>query len=898
MKHTNISLICIISFFYCICTGVQAQTKGDMSSAFDLTTLLIHFEVNKQITFSYDTQSIKNIRLQFHKDIVSIEKISLDQLLVAIKDQTLLEIKQKGSSYLLYIANKPIVISGTVINLYTEKGLPEVLVTDDNTSVYTDAAGNFTIKTKAFNTLEFYFSGYKNKTMSVHSIPKTDPVLVPMQEYTEQLDEVVLIQDYLTLGIDKQRDGSMTISPKDMKLLPGLIEPNIMQSIQLLPGLDSSSEGVNDISTRGSTSDHNLILWDGIKIYSPGLFFDKLSTFNPYIVDEATISRSGTSARYGGRVGGVIDITSISKVPDRIKSSVGLNSTTADANLQLPLRKKLGIVVAGRHSISDIISTPKLNIIEDNVLTPTEQSELALTILDNAISFYDFNAKFIWDISEGNKLVISGIGNNNKFESQQIINATEENRNKNINYNTLGGSILWKWKLNSKLFSTFSSQYSNYEYLSESNLDFSANASALNAGISISNGVVDISNSYSLEYRLNDFLAISGGYEHTYNELLANWNIPLAESTLVDINEKVNTHGFYSEWKYNRKEILITAGIRGNYYSELNNLFWEPRISTSIELFKNINLNLSFERKSQAIRQNNEDPNVFSRSFIESNNLWISPTEYIEGLNDGLTQIPLLTTNQITTGVTLQKGGFDIDIDAYYKKNEGIITINNLGIGSRDIVSGERSGPSYTVFSGQGNAYGIDVLIKKKIRNYRTWLGYSFGENLISYPEAGIEEIPSSYNYRHTLNWSHTIDYNNIEFGMSYIYRSGTAYSIPSRYAELFNVADYDDYNLQYDKFNTELLPDYQSFNASLLYSINLNKNKTWKTKFGISVQNIFNKKNIIGRTFTRSMRNSAETIEVPYQDLEGFIESDIKLYQNDNIGLPMTVDFLVRMSF
>ncbi|HEY5686902.1 MAG TPA: DUF4974 domain-containing protein, partial [Yeosuana sp.] len=61
-----------------------------------------------------------------------------------------------------------------------------------------------------------------------------EDIIVPM--ITQRLEEVV-ITNYLTKGIIKLNDGSTTIKPEAFGILPGLIEPDILQTIQALPGV-------------------------------------------------------------------------------------------------------------------------------------------------------------------------------------------------------------------------------------------------------------------------------------------------------------------------------------------------------------------------------------------------------------------------------------------------------------------------------------------------------------------------------------------------------------------------------------------------------------------------------------------------------------------------------------
>ena len=60
------------------------------------------------------------------------------------------------------------------------------------------------------------------------------------EENTEvnELD-IVVVRSYLTKGIRKINNGSYTLSPTELGVLPGLVEPDVLESIQLLRGIKS-----------------------------------------------------------------------------------------------------------------------------------------------------------------------------------------------------------------------------------------------------------------------------------------------------------------------------------------------------------------------------------------------------------------------------------------------------------------------------------------------------------------------------------------------------------------------------------------------------------------------------------------------------------------------------------
>jgi len=885
----TLSVLCIYLFLQ---TSFSQMKLENNYLSLSLSELLHYFEETEHITFSYDPEMIQDKELIFDMAIRTIKNISLNNFLSAFKEQTIFNVKQKDTDYIIYASNKPTTIKGKIIDLYTRKPIKNISISDMSNTVYSDHLGNFTMDTKPLSTLVLSDPIHRDKVLEVIDLINDPNFMIEMAEKSEYLDEVILTNEYLTFGIDKKKDGAIIISPKDMKLLPGLIEPNIMRSVALLPGCNSSSEGVRDISFRGSTSDHNLLLWDGIKIYNAGHLFDNLPMFNPHIIDNAKISRSGTSAKYGGRVAGVIDINSISEIPDKIEGGAGVSLTIADANLRVPLSKKLGIVVAGRHAVNNLISSSKLsNSIDNSLNTKGLNKNISLyNAINNDFSFYDFNTKLIWDPSSVHQIVISTIGSENKFMSQQSLSTTEEVRRETINFKNIGTSFSWKGKMGKNFSTILQSQYSKYQFNSNSNFNIIENKRF--DGTSRFNTIIDFSTLYGVEVFLGGFSNLIGGYEYTHNKYAVNYQDIFEDTKILNYKEKLGTHSFFSEYTMDRKEYGLTAGIRTNYYKHLNIRVLEPRILARVQFLRNFSFTTSFERKSQAIRQDQQDPNTSSRSFIESNHVWLGPTNYLRNEEDGFNlfeeNIPLLSTNQATVGISFKKRGWDIDVETYYKKNKGIISINTIETND------------FTISEGTGETYGVDVLIKKKHKNYKTWLGYSYIDKTINFPTIQSQNFPSSYSYRHILNWSHTLDIKNFELGASWNYKSGTPYSIPSRYNQALGGESvrFEDFNIQYDNFNNYRLPSYHRINASLVYNFNWNKKKKWNTKVGVSVQNILNKRNIVGRGFSLSPRNPMTTIEVPINNSSNSIAQTKTLYQNDNVGLPFTMDLSIRMRF
>ena len=155
----------------------------------------------------------------------------------------------------------------------------------------------------------------------------------------QNLEEVV-VNNYLTTGITKLNDGSLTIKPKTFGILPGLIEPDVLQTIQSIPGVQSTDETVSNINVRGGTHDQNLILWDGIKMYQSGHFFGLISMYNPQITQSVSLVKNGSDVSYTDGVSGTIAMQTEQEVNDKLKTILSFNLTDLNAFIDIPLGEK------------------------------------------------------------------------------------------------------------------------------------------------------------------------------------------------------------------------------------------------------------------------------------------------------------------------------------------------------------------------------------------------------------------------------------------------------------------------------------------------------------------------------------------------------------------------------
>ncbi|WP_242203316.1 TonB-dependent receptor plug domain-containing protein [Aestuariivivens insulae] len=661
---------------------------------------------------------------------------------------------------------------------------------------------------------------------------------------TQELDEV-LIEEYITSGISNDKDdASVSISPEKLGILPGLTEPDVLQSIQLIPGVQSPSETASDLFIRGGTPDQNLILWDGIKMYHTGHFFGTISAFNPYITDQIKLYKSGTKAKYGGRIAGVIDIESDKTIPKSTEGGFGFNMTHTDAFIKAPLNKKTAVLFSARRSITDVFDTETFRNLSKRVFQETKISngnkvfgDDEVTTTNDLFYFTDFTAKVIVNPNEKNALEVSSLYTKNKLDYGFLIEAFEEASQDKLDIVNQGISLNWKHDFNASFSHNFNAYYSNFdlEYVGTNSI-----SGELDNQLDKHNSIKDFGMAYNLDWNLSETSSIGLGYQFSSNQVKYKliYEAPDSpEDNFVKSSIETNniTHALYFDHQYKLdKKWFVNTGLRANYFSVINKFYIEPRLQLSTNLNPFLKFKVSGERLHQSVSEVLE---FNTREFGLENQVWV--------LSDG-EEIPILKSTQLTTGFVFSKNGWGIDYEMYYKKANGLTTLGFDRI--EDFF-----------FKGKSNVFGIDFLVKKKIQNYRTWLSYSLINNDFEFEAINDgKKFPGNTDITHNFVWSHTYEWNHFNVSLGWNIRTGIPFTKATGIQDTPDGAE-----IVFESTNSSRLPNYHRLDVSTTYTFNISKKSNWKGKLGLSLLNIYNRENMLSRTYEirQSTQNSEDEL-------------------------------------
>ena len=863
----------IFSFYFLFVIGVVFSQN--QSKKVSLKTILTSIENQYNVKFSYNSNLIKNTTSFPLK-----KEKSLKEKLVILGKRTYLNYNQIDSRYIV-ITEKEITknhtITGVLINRKNKESaaFSSIIIKGTSRGTTADENGKFYLNNVSSNQeIEIQSIGFTSVIIPAYTFLNQPNLTIELVEENIELDEV-LISDYITQGISKKQNGAIEVAPKKLGILPGLIEPDVLLSLQLLPGIQSSSETASGLQIRGSSPDQNLILFDGIKMFQSGHFFGLISSFNPYVTKKISLFRNGTSPKFGDRIGGVLDISSGDEVSD-FEAGFGVNLTHADGYIKTPLfNNKAGLVFSVRRSITDWIETITYKNFSESVFQNTRildegsNDPNRLSNINNDFYFQDYNLKFIVDLSDKSKLSISNLYNKNQLNFSSENQRFREKVEDNIKYQNTGTRIHWGHKTSSNFSQNIdfhTSEY-NFDYYGKRETTRNNANDNSNREFEITNHVNDSGMNYDFTYNLNNKFQLGGGYQFSKTKILyvynTNFNTP--NNLLLNTENTSNTtSALFSELKYSTPNSYISLGLRANKFSSGKAWFFEPRLFASTKISESFTLKTSGEIKNQAVSQIIEYRN---NGVGLENNIWAVANN----------EIPILNSKQLAIGFLYQKNGWNLDVDFYKKKVIGITLMTD------DIANSTQTSQVPFYISGETDITGIDLLLKKRFGNYRSWISYSYSNTKQQFKELNNgNEFNAINGIPHSLTWSHTYKLNQLEFSLGWKIRSGIPYTEANGTHRDTN----NNLRITYNAVNEKRLPDYQKIDFSSTYKFHFSKKKKVEGKIGLSLLNVLNTKNILDRTYELKFVNSQGNVE------------EQKLVKTDKLSLGFTPNVVFRLTF
>lgn len=795
--------------------------EGDVSFSYDAELLKLA-DPNLLFTSNNLDQFISELESKFP---VAVEKI----------DEGYYAIGSVETSYHLMVKDS---LDGSLID---ESFGVQVVINDVPVSTQFSGGGwEFRYKIDLGDKVSVFSQGYAPTVLSGRSLFNQKSMEVKLDLPTRRLNTVV-VEDYLTKGINLMPSRQqIQINVNDLPLLPGETDGDIFASISALPGITNPDSRAGNIFIRGSDMDQTLILFDNIPIYHRGHYYGTISPYNPKIVDDVEVYRSGFHPRLGDRVGGAIVINS-DNADQTSNYGVGANTLFGMGYGKFRLSDKWSGTLSVRNSYPRSFKSPKLEEISESVFAATSLVDQGGLLTDRIdVSFSDYNAKLAYQLNENNNLELSAIHTLSDINFMPVTPPDVPGRSNDNRYENTGANLTWKSEWGAGWSSNLSTTYSNYDF------EFTINTLAPDIPSNQSDNSIDDFNVVQEFSKENTYSNLEFGIDYKWQNVSVDYSNETPSADLYVFNKETtsNTISPYANYEFfGWEKWYVQLGVRGTYYSALEDYSISPRVLLNYDLSNKITLKSSHGWYNQFLSQ---VKNLEYSSGGFDNELWT--------LADDESGFIIRGTQSMFGGV-LNANQWIFDVEGFYK------TANDI-----TIYEDRRLNPNRGFYTMDQEAYGVDILLKRQISNATSlWAGYSYNDSKIQIDTTDRVTYKSKYVQPHVWYIGGAYKNNRWKFSAAWRYASGlNAYSLDIAFAESVFLRGpqnpppppppgsppppprpanpFEDVPDRY--------PNVHSLDISASYKIPQTEQRKWGATFGLSIINALNQTNLTDRVY------------------------------------------------
>ncbi|KKL21990.1 hypothetical protein LCGC14_2439920, partial [marine sediment metagenome] len=449
--------------------------------------------------------------------------------------------------------------------------------------------------------ITFSYIGYEDLTRAVN-LNQDLVINIELSENILELAEVTISAEGPRAHIKKPEMGVSKLQIKSIRRIPTLMgEVDVIKAIQLLPGVQASSEGASGFSVRGGNPDQNLILLDEATVYNASHLMGFFSVFNNDAVKDVKLYKGDIPAEYGGRLSSLLDVRMKDGNMKKFSGSGGIGTISSRLTLEGPIIKdRTSFLIAGRRTYADIF-------------LPFAKDE---DVRNSSLYFYDLNAKVNHIFNEKNRLFVSVYMGRDVFE-----NVFARMAFGNQTY-----TLRWNHLFSGRLFSNFTLLHSRYDY-ELGTPEGEANSFLWNSGMKDYGAKADLNYFITPEHTLkfglistfHDFQPGSAkglGEQSLFTEFKMPSNYALENGVYVSAESEVGErwnfkygiryssfHNVGPATVYNYDENYLpldsTVYSSGEFFNYFGGL--EPRLAMSFMLNEKSSLKASYSRTRQYI---------------------------------------------------------------------------------------------------------------------------------------------------------------------------------------------------------------------------------------------------------------------------------------------------------
>ncbi len=696
-----------------------------------------------------------------------------------------------------FLSGQGVDIRGVVSDSLSSERLPfaNIVLVGTSKGAASNLNGFYLIPNVLPGEYEIAFSslGYAKRSFKIF-VGISGPIVVNASLSTTTLEMAeVIVTESGKRELQEINTSIHVLDQRDMKLVPVTVQEDLFRSIQVLPGIVSTSDVNSHFYVRGGGGDQNLILLDGMKIYNPFHAFGVFSVFDPDIIKTTEVYTGAFPPGYGGRLSSVVSMTSRDGRATGIAGRANINFLSAKLQVEGPVFENFQWFVNARKSL----------------FTQT----LSRFLNQNApVDFYDAFIKLTNHGDEDSHTSVQGF-----FSGDDLISSDPAEPDYRWRTYAIGATA--SGLIQERLF-VHAVAYENY-FQGERDSKNSPNITPSTTSVRES-GVRTEATYFSDNQDLYFF-----GFEFSFPTLEYRLiNSAGASRRLIATRADVS---IWIRYQANVGRFKVDGGLHMDVGSMFERGFdlelMQPRLNMSWGLTDDWKFKISYGRFNQnIITVNNEDDivSVFDAwiavpDFLKSE----SADHYVVGVEGSL--VPELS----------------MSVQSYYKYYSSLVTYNRDKIDSQD--------PDY--INAKGQSYGIEVLLRHGISFMDLYGAYTLGWTHI---DANGFKYPPRYDRRHTLNLLgdfHLMPQVDLtvrwELGSGFPFTQTVGYydrlKMENIFSGNFGGETGTPYSVLGDK-NAARLPAYHRLDMSISYKF---VTGSFRGTAGIHVLNMYDRKNL-----------------------------------------------------
>ena len=692
--------------------------------------------------------------------------------------------------------------------------------------------------------LIYSFVGYAPIKKQINLVK--DTIINISLEPSVEIQEVTITDNRVLSKVKSTQMSRIEIPVETIKNLPVLLgEVDIIKTIQLLPGVQSGSEGASGLYVRGGGPDQNLVLLDGVPVYNVNHLFGFFSVFNADAINTVSLTKGGFPARYGGRLSSVLDIRMKEGNTKEIKGEGSVGIISSKLAIEGPIVKdKTSFIVSGRRTYIDILSYPI-----QYFMAKSEDIDK----LRAGYYFYDVNAKINHKFSDKSRLYLSSYMGSDKVYAlikDKGYNYKEENNFK-LRWGNITSALRWNYILNNKLFSNTTLTYSRFKFLTGLESIYEEDGKKDEFGIDYSSGIYDWAVKIDFDFMPNPNNYIRFGVNNTYHTFNPGINTfrVLSDNSDSDIDTTFGNKNIYANefYLYVEDDIKLSSKIKSNIGLHYSNFSVKGKIYHSLEPRFSIrylyNEKLSF--KAAATKMTQYIHLLTNSTLNMPTDLWVPVTDTIN---------PLRSWQYAAGAVYALTDKIDVSIEGFYKNMHNLIEYKE---GASYFSAGDKWEDKIEI--GKGWSYGAEFLVKKDLGKTTGWIGYTLSWSERKFENIGFgKTFPYKYDRRHDISVVVTHKFNDkVDVGLTWVYGTGNATTLGiERYVSLEGSLEgyLEAWDIEYfENRNGFRMPSYHRLDVG----VNLHKEKKWgKRTWSFGLYNAYNRQNPFFLYFTHEYNN------------------------------------------